>query len=146
MYRLRPARRADAKAIRAMVLQERLNPFGIHWQRFIIAESAQGQVIGCGQVKTHADGSRELASLVVAPAWRLRGVGRAIIQHLVQIHPAPLYLICRASLAQFYLRFGFRAIAESDMPPYFKLVSRLYRGLRWLHRNREALLVMKHSM
>jgi len=144
MYKLRPAVRADSGAIRALVYQAWLNPFGLNWRRFVVAESAQGQVIGCGQVKAHSDHSRELASIVVAPDWRLRGVARALIEHLVDAHPKPLYLTCRSSLGKFYLRFGFRVIEEAKMPPYFQRISQLYRFIRRFFPTGEGLLVMKH--
>jgi N-acetylglutamate synthase-like GNAT family acetyltransferase len=120
-----------------------LNPFSLNWQRFVVAESAQSQVIGCGQVKIHSDGSRELASIVVAPDWRLRGVGKAIIEHLLKTHLPPLYLTCRASLGPFYVRFGFRAIQEASMPRYFRIVSRFFRLLQRLRPHAEGLLVMR---
>jgi N-acetylglutamate synthase-like GNAT family acetyltransferase len=144
MYKLRQAVRADSGAIRALVYQAWLNPFGLNWRRFVIAESAQGQVIGCGQVKVHGDGSRELASIVVSPDWRLRGVAKALIEHLVGTHPKPIYLTCRSSLGKFYLRFGFRVIEEAKMPPYFQRISRLYRLFRRFFPTGEGLLVMKH--
>lgn len=147
MYTLRPAQPQDDAAIRQMVNRARLNPFSLNWQRFIVAESAQGQVIGCGQIKLHGDGSRELASLAVAPDWQLRGVARAIITHLVENHPKPIYLMCRSSLGLFYVKFGFRVIEEAGMPPYFRRISRIYRWTRrwlgWLNREGEGLLVMK---
>jgi amino-acid N-acetyltransferase len=145
MYKLRPAARADSGAIRALVYQAWLNPLSLNWRRFVVAESAQGQVIGCGQVKVHSDDSQELASIVVSPDWRLRGVARAVIEHLVSIHPKPIYLTCRSSLGKFYLRFGFRVIEEAKMPPYFQRISRLYRFLRRLFPQGDGLLVMKHS-
>lgn len=144
MYKLRPAKRADSGAIRALVYQSWLNPFGLNWRRFLVAESAQGQVIGCGQVKVHGDKSRELASIVVAPDWRLRGVGRALIEALVENHPKPIYLTCRSSLGKFYLHFGFRVIDEAKMPPYFQRISRVFRFFQRLAPRGEGLLVMMH--
>lgn len=143
MYALRPARRSDAGEIRLLVNQAHLNPVGLDWRRFIIAESAQGRLIACGQVKPHAGGIYELASIAVAPAWQLRGVGRAIIENLLAAHPGALYLMCRASLGKFYMRFGFRVVEEANMPPYFRIISRLFRWLKRLHPGGEALLVMK---
>jgi amino-acid N-acetyltransferase len=143
MFHLRQAQRADSKAIRALVYQARLNPLSLNWRRFVVAESAQGQIVGCGQVKRHADQSCELASIVVAPEWRLRGVGRALIENLLEAHPGPLYLTCRAALGSFYVRFGFRVIEEAGMPRYFQMVSRAFRLFQRLLRSREILLVMK---
>jgi N-acetylglutamate synthase-like GNAT family acetyltransferase len=66
---LRPDRPEDGPVIRRMIREARLNPFGLHIPRFWVAE-VQGQVVGAVQIRPHRDGSRELASLVVDPAWR----------------------------------------------------------------------------
>ena len=117
MVTLRPATAADAAVIRSLVYAARINPTGLDWKRFVVAPGPNGEVIGCAQIKPHRDGSRELASLVVAPAWRGNGVARAIIEHLVANHPGPLYLTCRASLGPFYERFGFRVADEAQLTP-----------------------------
>jgi N-acetylglutamate synthase-like GNAT family acetyltransferase len=127
-YSLRPATQEDFPAIRALVRAARINPLGLDWRRFLLAVDERGALIGCGQVKTHGDGSRELASIAVQPAWRGQGVARAIIQRLLEVHSRPLYLNCRSSLGPFYEKFGFRTIPESEMPPYFRRIKRLARS------------------
>jgi amino-acid N-acetyltransferase len=140
MFALRPAISADEAAIRRMVHAEHINPAGLDWRRFVVAVDEGGEVIGCGQVKPHRDGSRELASLVVVPAWRGRGVGRAIIEHLIVSHPGRLYLTCRSTLGPLYEKFGFRAIPPSEMTPYFRKLKRLAGVFELLAR--DSLLVM----
>jgi N-acetylglutamate synthase-like GNAT family acetyltransferase len=79
-WTLRRARQPDAPAIRRLIRQVGINPLGLDWRRFLIAVDAGGQLVGCGQVKPHADGSLELASIAVQPAWR--GFARAALQPL----------------------------------------------------------------
>jgi N-acetylglutamate synthase-like GNAT family acetyltransferase len=122
-----------------------INPMDLDWQRFVIAVTPEGEMIGCGQIKPHADGSRELASIAVAPAWRKHGVARLIIEYLIAGEPGILYLTCRASLEPFYTRFGFKAIEQQEMPPYFHRISRLMKAFRVLHVVGERLLVMKRK-
>ncbi len=131
MYALRRAERGDARAIRRLIYSERLNPLGLDWRRFWLAVDGNGDMIGCGQVKTHRDGSRELASIAVRAEWRRRGVASALIRQLLAEHPPPLYLTCRAELVGFYARFGF-AIAEnpSQLPAYFRRIAQISRRLR----------------
>ena len=143
MFTLRPGTASDVPFIRALVRAARINPTGLDWRRFVVAVTSEGEVIGCGQVKLHRDGSRELASLVVAPAWRGRGVARAIIEHLLATHPGELYLMCRSRLGPLYERFGFRAIDEAEMPKYFRRVSRLARLVEVLRKEGETLWVMR---
>ena len=146
MVQLRPATKADAPGIRALVYQAQLNPLDLDWPRFIVAVSPDGELVGCGQVKPHRDGSRELASIVVAPAFRNQGIARAIIEHLMAHHPGILFLTCRSSLGPFYERLGYRLIQQDEMPPYFRRVSRLFRLLGKAHLiGGEGLLVMRRE-
>ena len=144
-FKLRPAQPSDAPRIRELVRQARINPLGLDWRRFVVAVSPQEEVIGCGQVKSHFDGSRELASLAVEPGWQGRGAGSAIVRYWLGAQRVPLYLTCRESLGPFYRRLGFRVLASEEMPPYFR---RLHRLARWLHALklfREPILVMKYG-
>ena len=71
---LRAATAQDQQAIRRIIWAAQLNPLALHWPRFVVAES-QGQVVGVGQVKVHADGAPELASLAVLPQLQGSGAG-----------------------------------------------------------------------
>jgi amino-acid N-acetyltransferase len=141
-FSLRPATAADAAAIRSLVYAARINPTGLEWRRFVVAISPEGEVIGCGQIKPHSDGSRELASIVTAPGWRGNGVARAMIEHLIDINPGPLYLTCRLRLGPFYEKFGFRMVGADEMTPYFRKLSRLARLLHFIGSGNDRLLVM----
>jgi len=124
---LRPASEEDFPAIRALIRIVGINPTGLDWHRFVVAVTPDDEMIGCGQVKPRADGTRELASIAVRPAYRQQGIAQAIIDRLLAKNPPPLYLICRNGLGPFYERFGFRDIQESEMPPYFKRLTRAAR-------------------
>jgi amino-acid N-acetyltransferase len=132
-YRLQAATSAQQGEIKALVWAARINPLGLAWRRFVVAVDEKGVVIGCGQIKPHRDGSWELASIVVAAAWRGQGVARAIIAHLLAGSPRPVWLTCIASIVSFYSRFGFSEVTNlAEMPPYFRRVSRLFRWLAYL--------------
>jgi len=144
-FHLRPAKSSDFPKIRALIRAVQINPLGLNWEHFVLAVTSQDEMIGCGQVKNHRDGSRELASIAVVPAWRGKGVARAIIEKLLEAHPGGLYLTCRASLQPFYERFGFEVIETSQMPSYFRRISRLVRALGVLRVVDQKLLVMKRK-
>lgn len=128
-YTLRLATSADAMLIRRLIREAQLNPFGLRWQRFLVAEH-DGQVVGIGQIKPHGDGSRELASIAVVPAYHGRGVGSLIIETLIARESAPLYLMCRPPLETYYHRFGFTRMEIEAMPPYFRRIVSVVRFLR----------------
>jgi amino-acid N-acetyltransferase len=129
--------------IKRLVRAARINPLGLDWRRFVVAVDPAGAVIGAGQVKPHPDGTRELASIVVRPKWRGRGVARAIIEQLMRESEPPLWLMCRSSLRGLYHRFGFGEVVEAgDMPPNFRRMRRLAGALEFLAQHGEYLAVM----
>lgn len=144
-FHLRPAESSDFPEIRALIHSVHINPLGLMWEHFILAVNPQDEMIGCGQVKTHRDGSKELASIAVVPEWRGQGVARAIIEKLIETHPGALFLTCRASLQSFYERFGFRVVDIPEMPKYFRRISRLANALGILRIVNQKMLVMKRE-
>ncbi|MBN1371913.1 MAG: GNAT family N-acetyltransferase [Anaerolineaceae bacterium] len=140
---LRKAEQMDRAAIWRLIISERLNPLGINWRRFVLAVDEVGAIVGCAQVKPHGDGTRELASLVVVPSWRGRGVSRRLIETLQAAAGPPLYLTCRSGLTDFYTRHGFRVLQDHEMTLYYRRLKRLVRAMVWLTRSREGLAVMR---
>ena len=140
-YHLRPATKQDDKIIRKLINQARINPMGLDWRRFWVAEAA-GEVIGCCQVKPHRDGSRELASLVVRPDKRGGGFAHALIEHFLAVEDCPLYLSCRTELGPLYEKFGFRTLEVEEMPLYFRRVYRFINAGKLVGREELRILVM----
>ncbi|RIK42990.1 MAG: hypothetical protein DCC55_06915 [Chloroflexi bacterium] len=54
---IRTATVEDAKAIKRLIRRVRINPFGLDWQRFLVAEDA-GELVDCIQVKPHTDSNK----------------------------------------------------------------------------------------
>jgi amino-acid N-acetyltransferase len=129
---LRPARATDIWLIRKLVLSAKLDPTQIRWSQFWVIE-CEGRIVACGQLRSFPE-AQELGSLVIARAWRGRGLGSYLVQHLIQEATQPLYLECLGSkLAQFYTRFGFVPISWQELPPplkrkfgFSKLVSTIF--------------------
>jgi N-acetylglutamate synthase-like GNAT family acetyltransferase len=142
-FRLRKAREGDFPAIRRLVRQGSLNPFSLHWSRFWLVVDEEDQVLACGQVKTHSDGSQELASIVVDPAQRGKGFARLVIEQLLHENSTTLYLTCRGRLGPFYEKFGFEGIDLPEMPAYYRKISRFVNGLYKLRIAPDPMLVMR---
>jgi N-acetylglutamate synthase-like GNAT family acetyltransferase len=125
-FRLRPAVEHDSTAIRALIHEVGINPLGLSWQRFLIAESLDGRFAGCAQLKPHADGSLELASLAVVEFARGQGVASLLVKTLMDRVKGPLYLTCRPHLEIFYQQYGFRRVEQAEtLPAYFRRIQRL---------------------
>lgn len=137
-FQIRPARSEEAVAIRAMIRAERLDPFNVHWENFLVAET-NGRIIGIGQIKPYP-GARELGSLVVAADQRQTGVGAAIINALIARENGPLYLFCLAFRESYYAKFGFLSITVNDLPPALK--SKYTLGKFFARLFRQRLIVM----
>lgn len=113
---IRPAIQADAEAIRGLVRAAQLNPRDLDWRRFLVADDA-GTVVACAQVRAHGGGTRELASVVVAPGRRGEGLGRAISEATIAREPArPLYLYAESRNEPYWARFAFVTIDGDDIP------------------------------
>ncbi len=142
-YQLRPADKSNQAAIKKLIKEVGINPLGLKWQRFMVAVDGNGRIIGCGQVKPHRDGSRELASIAVVKAWRQQGIARVIIQELQKVYGRPLWLTCIDQLVPFYEPFGFvEATDPVHMPPYFRRAKHFFNLYLKLTRHKRRLAVM----
>jgi len=115
---LRDATFEDQPTIRQIVRAANINPTGLDWPRFTVAEN-DGAIVGVGQLKPHRDGTRELASIAVIPHRRGQGIGTAVIEELLRREKGTVHLTCRSQLQGYYERFGFRRLETRDYPPYF---------------------------
>lgn len=77
-----------------------------------IAHSATGEVVGCGRLLP--DG--HIGRMAVRREWRSRGVGRALLEHLVALAAvnghARVVLNAQTHAEGFYRRFGFVPLGE----------------------------------
>jgi N-acetylglutamate synthase-like GNAT family acetyltransferase len=143
-YLIRPAKKEEFQAIRDLIFEVQINPMGLAWQRFLVAVTAEGELVGCGQVKPHRDGSREVASIAVRPQFRGRGAARAILEALLARETRrPLYLMCRSQLEPFYNKFGFRAVSINEMTPYFRRIFHLVGLFRGGRSSEDRLSIMR---
>ena len=143
---LRQATEADQPAIRQLVHQAGINPLGLNWRRFTLAQDECGRIVGCGQLKPHRDGVVELASVAVEESRRGQGIGRRLIEGLIERGPDELWLMCRSSLAPLYQGFGFAQVeSPAAMPTYFRRVRGLAGLIHNLARTNEYLAVMRRG-
>ena len=112
---IRRASAADAPEIYDLVHSEHLDPNSLHWPNFTVA-SSEGHIVGAVQMRKHADGSRELGSLVVVEALRHRGIAHAMIDALLAEDDQPCWMITTQAYARAYRRWGFRPIEPAEAP------------------------------
>jgi predicted GNAT family N-acyltransferase len=98
---------------RTVFIDEQAIPEDMEWDEFdevcrhAIAEDAGGNAVGCGRLLE--DG--HIGRLVVLPSWRGRGVGAALLCHLVELARtrghARAILNAQTQAMPFYARHGF---------------------------------------
>ncbi len=130
---LRPATINDQPKITALINKVRINPRNLNWERFIIAKD-DGAMVGCGQIKPHSDGTKELASIAVEPDYQGKGVGTMIMNALLEREPGELYLTCLRHNVTYYQKFGFRELTFEEFPPDMKRMFRFARVVMWVFR------------
>jgi N-acetylglutamate synthase-like GNAT family acetyltransferase len=116
---IRPATVADQGDISGLIREARLNRRDLDWQRFVVADE-DGTLIGCGQVRVHARGTRELASLAVKPNRQGSGIGDRLVGAILAREPGVVYLMTRRETEGYFERFGFRRIAAAQAPSDFR--------------------------
>ena len=142
-YSFRPALESESTQIKDLIKLVGINPTGLDWKRFIVAVNDREQVIACGQIKPHGADIRELASIAVHPEYRGQGIARAVIEKLLRENPKPIYLMCMSHNGPMYEKFGFRVIAEEQMPRYFARINKLFNIADVFRKSGEELFVMK---
>lgn len=114
---IRPATLADQPHIVSLARGERVKPTGLDWPRFVVADD-EGEIVGAVQLRAHPDGSRELGSLIVAPAHRKRGIAARLIETRLADASGRVLVITGRVHAGFYARWGFRRIRPIAAPPF----------------------------
>jgi amino-acid N-acetyltransferase len=113
---LRPALSEEMPVICALIFENNLNPFGLILKNFIVAADEKNQLIGCGQIKQHAD-VEELASLVVVKEWQGWGVSNLLMEALIKRGHRTLWLMCESPVVPYYKKFGFNDVTNpADLP------------------------------
>jgi len=117
---IRPATAADQGAIAGLIREVRLNPRDLDWRRFVVAADTGAGLVGCAQVRVHATGTHELASVAVTAARRRSGIGGRLVEAILAREPDVIYLMTRRETASYFERFGFRRIAPAEAPADFR--------------------------
>ncbi|KAK9903464.1 hypothetical protein WJX75_006311 [Coccomyxa subellipsoidea] len=97
----RVATPSDASAIRSLILKESMNPLGLVPERFTVAVSADGTLLGFGQLE-QKDSYVELRSMIVEPS--------------VRAGSSDVLLTTIGSRMRFYQNEGFHRLSLKEVP------------------------------
>ncbi len=116
---LRPATASDLPTVLRLLVDLKLPTAGVDdsWSEFTVAE-ADGALVGLAGVERYAEGVL-LRSVAVHPAWRSSGLGRALVEGVLdraaRAGSRDAYLLTTTA-EHYFPRLGFRAIARADVP------------------------------
>jgi amino-acid N-acetyltransferase len=120
---LRPARPDDLPAIVELLTNAGLPLEGVAdaLQGFVVAES-ENALVGVAGLEVRSKCAL-LRSVAVAPAWRSRGVGGALVRRLIADAEGrglrALYLLTTTA-ERYFPAFGFRDISRDEVAPEIK--------------------------
>jgi len=123
---VRRATVGDQAGITALVRGARLNPRGLSWPAFVVAEDG-GRLVGVAQLRRHPDGALELASLVVERAARGAGVATSLVDALLATEPGVVHTIVDRRYAGHFERWGFTLVGAPQLPRSIRRTLRIGR-------------------
>ena len=127
-FSVRPAQTADVRGIwemlepfvqRRILLGKDIVVLYESVQQFLVAEDANGRLIGCGALHVIWEDLGEIRTLIVLDEWLHHGVGRAIVQGLEDSARTLglTRLFCLTFEVDFFTRRGFSPIGEQVVDP-----------------------------
>lgn len=122
-FRIRPACTVDVFAIKKLVaplaeqrilIAKETVAYFESLQEFQIAESSDGEVIGCGALHVMWEDLAEIRTLASSEEWRGKGVGRALMQSLLEKAGAlgVARVFCLTFEVEFFKGHGFEVMAD----------------------------------
>lgn len=124
-FSIRRARTPDVPAIRELVkpladkrvlLEKEAVAYYENLQEFLVAEDAEGNLIGCGGLHVMWEDIAEVRTLATSDAWRGKGVGRVLLEKLID-EARDLgveRVFCLTFEVGFFERNGFSIMAEQS--------------------------------
>jgi N-acetylglutamate synthase-like GNAT family acetyltransferase len=107
---IRKARDEDLAKIEALALKFDLDHENMRAENFMVAEEG-GKIVGIGSIIPHED-CLELASVGVRPEYQKSGIGKRLVQQLLDSVKGEVYLA--TILPRYFEKFGF---VKTDQVP-----------------------------
>jgi amino-acid N-acetyltransferase len=132
---IRPATTADIPAIQGLIeplvhrrilLGKELVMLYEAVQEFLVAETSDHEVVGCGALHVFWEDLGEVRTLAVLPEWQHRGVGKLLVDALEKRAKALglRRLFCLTFEVEFFEGCGYKVLEETIVDPevYVELV------------------------
>jgi amino-acid N-acetyltransferase len=124
---VRPARISDMRAVeplingfarRNLMLPKSHDVLARNFREFVVAVDEDDRVVGCGALRVYNEGLAEIASLAVHEDAHGRGIGRLVVERLVEEARAlGVPMVFALTLQEiFFHRLGFRTVPRESFP------------------------------
>lgn len=105
-------------AERSLMLPKSYDQLARLFREFVVAVDPAGEVVGCGALRVYTESLAEVASLAVAEHAHGMGIGRRIVEALVEnareLGVASVFALTLRE--EFFLRAGFRTVSKEMFP------------------------------
>ena len=115
MWEIEAAKAADMPEIEDLIAAVDGDRADLGAEQFVVAKSEDARILGCGRLRPYPDFC-EIASMAVADDVRANGIGLAIVNRLLEMYAGTILLICEDEVVEFFRRFEFELILETEMP------------------------------
>ena len=115
MWEIEAAKAGDMPEIEDLIATVNGDRVDLATDQFVVAKSDDARILGCGRLRPYPEFC-EIASLAVADDARAEGIGREMVKRLLEMYEGAIYLICDDDVVEFFRRFEFNLLPESDMP------------------------------
>src|SRR5438105_9524686 len=124
-FRIRRARTSDVAGIKRLVaplagrrilISKESVAYFESIQEFRVAETPDGELVGCGALHVMWEDLAEVRTLAAADAWRGRGVGHALVEQLLAdaVDVGVQRVFCLTFEVRFFERHGFEVMADQS--------------------------------
>jgi amino-acid N-acetyltransferase len=124
---VRAARVADMRAVEPLIrgfargnlmLAKSFDELARAFREFVVAVDDRGRVIGCGALRIYTEDLGEICSLAVAEPFQGHGIGRLVVERLVEeARSLELETVFALTLRpDFFGRLGFQAVPTESFP------------------------------
>jgi N-acetylglutamate synthase-like GNAT family acetyltransferase len=136
LYHIRPALSDDIPFIKECIERFRLDDEDLDYRQFIVAVEGS-EIAGFGRIRPHKE-IYELGSVGVVEGWRKQGIGKMIVEHLINIFPTDDVYIT-TDLVKYFESLGFSTIESGPK----ELIEKLQRVCKF--KCREGAVVMLYK-
>ena len=124
---LRPARLTDMRMVEPLIsrfagknlmLPKSPEQLSRNFREFVVAVDPDGRLVGCGALRVYNESLAEISSLAVDEAFHGLGIGRRLVERLLEEGRAlGLKTVFALTLQElFFHRMGFRTVAKETFP------------------------------